>query len=102
MPLLVRRKDSRTSQQKGTKVAQPLRLHEAFLDAPWPTLYPTESRRVPVIVSKESKGAVLMKFTAMYTRMMTVPVTKMALGMAIAQYLPVDTRVLLVQTAQGY
>lgn len=39
------------------------------------------------MVSKESSGAVLMKFTAMYTKTATDHVTKMALGMAIAQYL---------------
>lgn len=39
------------------------------------------------MVSKESSGAVLMKFTATYTKTATDHVTKMALGMAIAQYL---------------
>lgn len=40
-----------------------------------------------MIVSNESRGAVLMKLTAMYTSTATVAVTKMALGIAIAQYL---------------
>lgn len=39
------------------------------------------------MVSNESNGAVLMKLTAMYTRTATEAVTKVALGMAIAQYL---------------
>lgn len=41
------------------------------------------------MVSKESSGAVLMKFTAMYARMVTEAVTKIALGMAMAQYLSI-------------
>lgn len=41
----------------------------------------------PVMVSKESRGAVLMKLTDMYTRTATVAVTNTALGMAMAQYL---------------
>lgn len=45
---------------------------------------------VPVMVSKESSGAVLMKLTAMYARMATEAVTKIALGMAMAQYLSCD------------
>lgn len=39
------------------------------------------------MVSKESRGAVLIKLTAIYTNTATVHVTKTALGMAIAQYL---------------
>lgn len=44
------------------------------------------------MVSKESSGAVLMKFTAMYTKTATDHVTKTALGMATAQYLQCSER----------
>lgn len=44
------------------------------------------------MVSKESSGAVLMKLTAMYTRMAIEAATNMALGIAIAQYLPQQRR----------